>query len=137
MLLSPQASKGGDLYSNIIIGLSNLYIHCAILKSAETTVAIDVAHNTTTRLSCRGRVPFPVWYLNETLVPSPQYTVGYDPSTGDYLGILMIDGNVTCGTLDIRCAVEGLTIFSTSITVQGLQLLLLCVCKLILNHTVI
>ena len=104
--------------TNIIIGLSDLYTHCAILKSAETTVAIDVAYNTTTRFTCRDKVPFPVWYLNETLVPSPQYTVGYDPSTGDLLGILMIDGRITCGTLDVRCAVEGLIIFNTSITVQ-------------------
>ena len=82
-------------------------------------------------------MPFPVWYLNETLVPSPQYTVGYDSTTEDYLGILMVNANVTCGTLDVRCAAEGLIIFNTSITVQGLQLLLLFVYKLTLNHTVI
>ena len=85
-------------------------------------MAIDIAHNTSTRLTCRDKVPFPVWYLNETLVPSPQYTVGYDLSTGDSLGMLTIDGNVNCGTLDVRCAVEGLTIFNTSISVQGITL---------------
>ena len=95
-------------------------IQTPVLKSAETTVAINIAYNTTTRLTCRDKVPFPVWYLNETLVPSPQYTVGYDPSTGDSLGMLIIDGNRDYGTLDVRCAVEGLTIFNTTISIQGI-----------------
>lgn len=53
------------------------------------------------------------------------YLLGIGFFIGDYFGIQMIDGNVTCGTVDDRFAVGGLT---TSSAVQGLQLLLHVVC---------
>ena len=35
------------------------------------------------------------------------YTVGDDNSTGDLIGILVINGNEACGTLDLRCELRG------------------------------
>ena len=82
--------------------------------------AINVAHNTTVRLECRGREPpYPYWMINETYAQHPQYTVFVDRSTGDFIGELVINGNETRGTLDLRCVVFRQTTYSTRLTIQG------------------
>ena len=88
---------------------------CAFLNAS----AINVAHNTTVKLECRGREPYPYWLINETVARSPQYTVGVDDNTGDFIGKLVINGNETCGTLDLRCELRGQTTYSTTLTTQG------------------
>ena len=62
--------------------------------------AVVVAHNTTTILTCHGRMSFLAWYMNASLVPPGPL----DPITGDLISILVIDGNNTCGTLDLKLA---------------------------------
>ena len=82
--------------------------------------ALKVAHNTSTTLTCRGRMSFPAWYRNGSLVtPGPLYQFEQDPITGDLMSILVIDGNNTCSTLDLKCTVETSTIFAIRLTVQG------------------
>ena len=83
------------------------------------TAAINVAHNTTVKFECRGREPYPYWLINETVARRPQYTVGVDDNTGDFIGELVINGNKTCGTLDLRCELRGQTTYSTMLTIQG------------------
>ena len=79
-----------------------------------------VPHNTSTTLTCRGRMSFPAWHLNGSLVPpGPLYQIEHDSITGDLMSILVIDGNNTCGTLDLKCTVETSTIFAIRLTVQG------------------
>ena len=86
-----------------------------------TAGTIDIAHNTTITCVCRGRASYPAWYMNESLVvPGPQYRVEYDPSTGDLLGILTIDGNEMCGIVDVSCRVEGQTIYTEILNISGL-----------------
>ena len=97
-----------------------ILLACAFLNASATS-AINVAHNTTVRLECRGREPpYPYWLINETLARSPQYTVGDDHNTGDLIGILLINSNETCGILDLRCELQGQTvIYRTRLTRQG------------------
>ena len=65
---------------------------------------MDIAHNTTITLKFHGRVPYPAWYMNGSLVwQHPLYRNGVDPSNGDILGILTVDGNETCGVLNVTC----------------------------------
>ena len=54
-------------------------------------------------------------------VPSPQYTAGRDPSTEDYIGVVIIDGNKTCGELDLKCTVYNQTTYTARLTLQGLS----------------
>ena len=90
-----------------------------------TSGIVDIAHNTTTTCVCRGRAPYPAWYMNERLVvPGPQYQVGYDPNTGDLLSILTIDGNEMCGIVDVRCRVEGQTVYTERLNISGLYIYL-------------
>ena len=100
-----------SLHYNIILLLCHIFI----------AGAVDVAHNTTMTLICHGRLPYyPVWYLNGSLVlPGPSYEIVHYPSTGDLIGILVIDGNRTCGMLDLRCTVESQTIY-TRLSIEGL-----------------
>ena len=86
-----------------------------------TADSLKVALNTTTTFTCRGRVAYPAWYMDE-IVPilPPQYKVDYEPSTGDFLGVLVIDGNKTGGTLDLSCEVESQTAYTTRLTIEGL-----------------
>ena len=88
---------------------------CAFLNAS----ALNVAHNTTVRLECRGREPHPYWLINETHAQHPQYRVTVDDNTGDFIGQLVINGNETCGTLDLRCVVYRQTAYSTRLTIQG------------------
>ena len=87
---------------------------------------MNIAYNTTTTLSCQQNSsipPFPVWYINNSEIPAiSDYTTKIDPSTGDLIGILVIDGNETSGTLKLRCAMGGQTTFTTNITIKGLHL---------------
>ena len=83
--------------------------------------AMDIAHNTTITLEYRGNHSYPSWYMNGYLVtPGPLYQVEYDPSTGDWLGILTIDGNETCGILNVSCRLEGQTVYTERLTIEGL-----------------
>ena len=95
----------------------------ALNKFTGTTVhaAIKMAHNTTAALTCRDRKPYPAWYVNE-IVPilPPRYTVDYELTTGDFLGVLVIDGNKTVGTLNLSCVVERQTAYNTRLTIEGL-----------------
>ena len=88
---------------------------CAFLNVS----AINVAHNTTVKLECRGREPYPYWMINETVARRPQYTVDVDHNTGDFIGELVINGNETYGTLDLRCELRGQTTYNTTLTIQG------------------
>ena len=88
---------------------------CAFLNAS----ALNIAHNTTVKLECRGREPYPYWLINETHARSPQYTVDVDHNTGDFIGKLVINGNETRGTLDLRCVVYRETTYSTTLTIQG------------------
>ena len=88
---------------------------CAFVNAS----AINVAHNTTVTLECRGREPYPYWMINETFAQFPQYITAVDHNTGDFIGTLVISGNETCGTLDLRCVVYRQTTYSTRLTIQG------------------
>ena len=98
-----------------------LHFITATLSHILTAGAIDIAHNTTITFTCRGVVSYPTWYMNGSVVPpGPLYQIGYDPSTGDLLAILTIDGNETCGILDLSCRVEGKPIYTARLTIEGL-----------------
>ena len=93
------------------------------------TGALELANNTTTTVTCHGSTipPFPVWYTNETPVVSNdgpmRYTTEINHSTGDLIGILVIDADETYSKLDLRCTVGGNTTFTTSLTIEGMCLL--------------
>ena len=63
---------------------------------------------------------YPIWYMGEEVIRRPQYVADYEPSTGDFLGVLVIDGNKTVGTLDLRCVVERQTAYTIRVTIEGL-----------------
>ena len=91
---------------------------CHIIFTAD---AMNIAHNTTITLEVRGRVSFPVWYMNGRVVlPGPLYQIGHDRSTGDLLAILIIDGNETCGIMTVSCRVEGQTVYTERLNIEGL-----------------
>ena len=81
---------------------------------------MNIAHNTTVRLTCHGRIPWPLWYINGTLAQSPEYTVQDDRDTGDQLGMLTLDGNVIHGTLNLTCTLRYRTVYTNRLTIQGL-----------------
>ena len=82
---------------------------------------MDIAHNTTIKLEFRGRVPYPAWYMNGSLVwQHPLYRTRVDPSTGFFLGILTIDGNETCGVLNVTCIVGTQIVYTERLTIEGL-----------------
>ena len=84
---------------------------------------MDIAHNTTTTFEFRGRISYPTWSMNGYLVlPGPLYQIGHDPSTGDLLSILTIDGNETWGNMTVSCRVEGQTVYTMRLNIEGLQL---------------
>ena len=86
-----------------------------------TVDAVNIAHNTTITLEYPDGRSFPSWYMNGYLVlPGPLYQIGYDPSTGDLLGILTIDGNETCGIMTVSCRVEGQTVYTERLNIEGL-----------------
>lgn len=91
------------------------------LPPASLTISVQVAHNTTILLTCRGIVPYPLWYVNETLTEYPQYTVK-NLGENEFVGELTISGDETCGILDLRCKERNSTVYINSIrlTVQGL-----------------
>ena len=96
---------------------TSLLLLCHIVITID---AVNIAHNTTITLLCRRRVSYPVWYVNRSVVlPGPLYQVAYDPSTGDLLGILTIDGNETCGNMTVSCRVEGQTVYIARLNIEG------------------
>ena len=88
------------------------------LPPASLTTSVQVAHNTTILLACRGIVPYPLWYVNETLTEYPQYTVK-NLGENEFVGELTISGNEH---LDLRCKERNSTVYINSfrLTVQGL-----------------
>ena len=89
--------------------------------SVTLTASVEVAHNTTTLLRCFDIVPYPLWYVNESLAENPQYTVK-NLGGSEFVGELTISGNGTSGILDLRCKGQNSTVYITSrrLTVQGL-----------------
>ena len=81
---------------------------------------MDIAHNTIITLEFRGRVPWPAWYMNGSVVQYPQYKSRVDPSTGFFLGILTIDGNETRDNVTVTCKVERQTVYTKRLTIKGL-----------------
>ena len=84
---------------------------------------MDIAHNTTITLEYRGRFSYPTWYMNGSLVPpGPLYQFELDRSTGDilFLAILTIDGNETCGVLNVSCTLERQIVYTERLTIEGL-----------------
>ena len=88
---------------------------------ASLTTSVQVAHNTTILITCHGIVPYPLWYVNETLTEYPQYTVK-NLGENEFVGELTISGNETSGILDLRCKERNSTVYINSfrLTVQGL-----------------
>ena len=81
---------------------------------------LNVAHNTSTTLACRSKLPFyPALYMNHSLLIAPVYNV-FDLGAGDLQGLLTIDGNETCGTLQLNCIVGAETIYVILLTIEGL-----------------
>ena len=96
---------------------TSLLLLCHIIL---TTDAVNIAHNTTITLEYRGRFSYPTWYMDGYPVPSgPLNQYEYDHSTGDLLGILTIDGNETCGIIDVSCKLEGQTVYSERLIIEG------------------
>ena len=92
-------------------------LHCYILFAAD---AMDIAHNTTITLEFHGRISFPTWYMDGYPVLSGTLYL-YDHSTGDLLSILTIDGNETCGIVDVSCTLDGQGIVYTErLNIEGL-----------------
>ena len=82
---------------------------------------MDIAHNTTTTLEFLGKTP--TWYINGSVVPpGPLAQYDYDPSTGDVLAILTIDGNETCGIMNVNCTAVGQTVYTERLNIEGLYL---------------
>ena len=81
---------------------------------------MDIAHNTTITLEFCGSVPFPVWYMNGSVVQHPQYQTRVDLGSGGFLGILSIDGNEMCGNVIVSCTVLGQTVYTGRLTIEGL-----------------
>jgi len=85
---------------------------------------LRAAHNTTLEFVCivrnGGRIP-PLWFKNELLVPSDDgYSFRPDGDTGGLIGILIINGNRTCGTFHIYCSPDAEQIMhNTLLTVEG------------------
>ena len=80
-----------------------------------------MAHNTTITLEFRANTSYPFWYMNGSVVPpGPQYRNEYVASTGDWLGILTIDGNKNCGTMNASCRVDGQTAYTARLNIEGL-----------------
>ena len=81
---------------------------------------MDIAHNTTITLECRG-FSYPTWYMDGSIVPpGPLYQFKFNPSTGEVLGMLTIDGNETCGVLNVSCRLEGQIVYTEGLTIEGL-----------------
>ena len=98
--------------------LSSLhYCYCHFIFTAD---AVNIAHNTTITLEYHGGT-FPTWYMNGSVIPpGPLLQYGYDRSTGDLLGILTIDGNETCGIMTVSCRVEGQTVYTERLNIEGI-----------------
>ena len=96
---------------------SLLLLLCHIIFTAGP---MDIAHNTTTTLECHGR-SLPSWYMNGYLVLSGTLYM-YDPSTGDLIGILTIDGNKTCGIVNVSCRLEGQIVYTERLNISGLYI---------------
>ena len=103
--------------------LSFLHFITATCHILFTAGVVKIAHNTTITLEIRGRFSYPSWYMNGYLVlPGPLYQIDYDPSTGDLIGILTIDGNETRGIMTVSCRVEGQTVYSERLNISGLYI---------------
>ena len=80
---------------------------------------MNIAHTTTITLEYRERTSYPIWFVDGSTA-GPLYQLIYDPSTGDNLGILTIDGNQTCGNMTVSCKVDGQTVYTERLTIEGL-----------------
>ena len=58
-------------------------------------------------------------YMNHRLLSGPVYNV-FDLGTGDLQGLLTIDGNETCGTLQLDCTAGAEIIYAIRLTIEGL-----------------
>ena len=59
--------------------------------------------------------------MNGSVVsPGPLYQIRDDPSTGDFLGILTIDGNETCVIVNASCKLDGQTVYTERLNISGL-----------------
>ena len=58
--------------------------------------------------------------MNGSVVQYPLYNTRVDLGSGGFLGILTIDGNETCGVLNVICRLEGQTVYTERLTIEGL-----------------
>ena len=58
--------------------------------------------------------------MNGTLSQTPQYAAEIDRNTLTFLGILVVDGNEICCTIDLRCTVDDQIMYTNRLTIQGL-----------------
>ena len=65
-------------------------------------------------------MPYPLWYMNGTLSQTPQYAAEIDRNTLTFLGILVVDGNEICCTIDLRCTVDDQIMYTNRLTIQGI-----------------
>ena len=101
--------------------LSFLHFITATLSHYFTAGGVNIAHNTTTRLTCHSSTSIPSWCMNGSPVfLAPLYQLELDPGTGDFLGLLTIDGNEASGILDLCCVVEGRTLYTKRLATEGL-----------------
>jgi len=87
-------------------------------------VTLNAAHNTTVELTCidPNSVYFPpAWIKNGSVVLTDDgYRASRGEGTGKLIGTLTIDGNRTCGTINVYCVLNsGQIIQNTSLTVEG------------------
>ena len=94
------------------------YTHAGIEANAAVMYA---AHNTTIKLTCtapNSEQYNPVWY-----VLGPQYIPSIpnrNEDTGELMGILIINGNHTCGTFSAFCRhFNGQNVHNTRLIVGG------------------
>ena len=57
--------------------------------------------------------------MNHSLLSAPVYNV-FNLGAGDLQGLLTIDGNETCGTLQLNCTAGAETIYAIRLTIEGL-----------------
>ena len=108
----------GFVMQECCLFFTSLLLFCHIVITAD---AVNIAHNTTITLEYRGRRSYPFWSMNGSVVPpGPLAQFGYDPSTGDLLGILTIDGNETCGFMTVSCRVVGQNVYTERLNISGL-----------------
>ena len=83
---------------------------------------VNVAHNTTIELTCTDTAGFlPSWFMNGSVVFGDRFRTSRD-DTGAVTGTLTINGNDTCGTLNVYCNClrhNRQALHNTSLRVEG------------------